>query len=147
MSKQFESVPKNRTNVRVENWKRSALRAGLTTAWTLAPRATENRVEALFFRPAAYPLSEEGARWLKTGRAFRISVGEKTVQGWEWGHGPAVLFVHGWNGSGYLWHSYHYSQFRRPFGRLRCHWVGNRNLDGCGWVREFNDNLSHIYNR
>ena len=62
---------------------------------------------AVCFRPefasARLPLLPADAGRRKSpqtpgGRPFRIRIGSDTVQGWQWGRGPAVLFVHGWNG-------------------------------------------------
>jgi pimeloyl-ACP methyl ester carboxylesterase len=34
------------------------------------------------------------------GHRFTMTVGEKQVVAWDWGTGPTVLLVHGWNGYG-----------------------------------------------
>lgn len=89
---------KKSTNVRKNNVQTHLLRLGLGAAWRLAPQWTARAVKNRFFAPACHPLTLEGETWLKKGRPFRIQVDGKAVQGWEWGRGPAVLFVHGWNG-------------------------------------------------
>jgi len=37
---------------------------------------------------------------LRNGSKFQIDIHGKTIQGWKWGKGPGILFVHGWNGRG-----------------------------------------------
>ena len=32
--------------------------------------------------------------------AFQIQVHGRRIQAWQWGHGPAVIMAHGWNGRG-----------------------------------------------
>jgi len=67
---------------------------------------SRHRHRAVCFRPvfasARLPLLPADAGRRKSpqtpgGRPFRIWIGSDTVQGWQWGRGPAVLFVHGWN--------------------------------------------------
>ena len=90
----------NSTNVRNGSLQKHLYRLGLAAAWRLVPQRTAAAVKGRFFAPACHPLTPEGKDWLKKGRPFRIQVDGKAVQGWEWGRGPSVLFVHGWNGRG-----------------------------------------------
>ena len=98
MGKSAISWHHNSTNVRILNVRARLLRWGLAAGWRLSPERTARVVKNRFFAPACHPLSSGGEAWLKKGRPFRIRVGSRTVQGWEWGRGPAVLLVHGWNG-------------------------------------------------
>ena len=98
MQKQSISWQKNSTNVRLYKMMRLLLRWGLAGSWRLAPERTARAVKKRFFAPTCHPLTPEGDAWLKKGRPFRFQVGGRAVQGWEWGQGPGVLFVHGWNG-------------------------------------------------
>ncbi len=88
----------NSTNVRALDVKKRFLHWSLAAAWRLAPQRTARAVKDLFFAPDCHPLSAEAAAWLERGRPFRIRVGDATVHGWQWGQGPGILFVHGWNG-------------------------------------------------
>jgi pimeloyl-ACP methyl ester carboxylesterase len=88
----------NSTNVRRKSMRKRLLHQGLAAAWRLAPQWTAQAVKERFFAPACHPLTPEAEFWLKKGRPFRIQIDGQAVQGWEWGRGPTVLFVHGWNG-------------------------------------------------
>lgn len=88
----------NSTNVRIPSLGKRLLRWGLSAGWRLAPDPTARMVKDRFFAPVCHPLAPEAEAWLEKGRPFRIQVDGDAVQGWQWGHGPEVLFVHGWNG-------------------------------------------------
>jgi len=53
-----------------------------------------------FLRPADRGIGEHGRRFLASGRRFQFRVHDKTIHGWQWGRGPGILFVHGWNSCG-----------------------------------------------
>jgi pimeloyl-ACP methyl ester carboxylesterase len=81
----------------------------------MAPDRTARMVQDRFFAPVCHPLSPEAEAWLEKGRPFRIQVDGRAVQGWQWGQGPAVLFVHGWNGQGG-----HFAPFIAPLLAAGC---------------------------
>jgi pimeloyl-ACP methyl ester carboxylesterase len=103
------------TNVRNVGWQKHLLRWGLATGWHLAPARTALAIKNRFFAPNCQPLTPEGESWLKRGRPFRIHVGGAAIQGWEWGYGPGVLFVHGWNGR-----AAHFAPFFGPLLEAGC---------------------------
>jgi hypothetical protein len=51
-------------------------------------------------------LSPEQRQWLDQGRPFDIQAHHKQIRAWQWGDGPGVLLVHGWNGRGIQFERY-----------------------------------------
>lgn len=99
----------NSTNVRMDSLKRGGSRLVLSTLNRIAPVFARGLVSRLFFTPARRPLTEtETLRWSQ-GKPFSVVVHGKTIRGRQWGRGPAVLLVHGWNGRGM-----HLHRFIRP---------------------------------
>lgn len=52
----------------------------------------------LWFRPTRSAVSPKAKRILREGRPRWIPCGTRRVASWEWGQGPGVLLLHGWNG-------------------------------------------------
>jgi pimeloyl-ACP methyl ester carboxylesterase len=84
-------------------------RAALQTAFVVSEDLGASFAERLFTSPRRYPRPDRERRWLATGRRFDVDVllrsprwnGAHTrVAAWRFGHGPAVLLVHGWEGRG-----------------------------------------------
>jgi len=87
-------------NVRTVRFRRFALNTSLTVLWRMSRALTKRILENLFFSPRAYrPTSSQNLR-LEAGRRFQVHVNGKAIQCWQLGHGPGILFVHGWNGRG-----------------------------------------------
>ena len=87
-------------------FKRFALKILLPVSWRISQSLTKRTLEKLFFSPHAYqPTPSENLR-LEAGRRFQVHVNGKAVQCWQLGHGPAILFVHGWNGRGIQFHRF-----------------------------------------
>lgn len=72
----------------------------------MAPGLTETLVKRSFFAPAKPPVGARNRKFLTSGRRFQFHVHGKAIQGWQWGRGPGILFVHGWNSRGI-----HFSRF------------------------------------
>jgi pimeloyl-ACP methyl ester carboxylesterase len=64
----------------------------------VAPGLAARAAEQLFLRPGR-PASRNGRARSLGGDAFRVRVGRETVLARRFGEGPAVLLVHGWQGS------------------------------------------------
>ena len=86
--------------------KQQMVRFSFLSAWTLFPGLTGKLVKQLFFRPAAYPTSDEQKRVLQSARAFTFMSEGSVLQAYQWGEGPAVLLVHGWAGRGIQFYRY-----------------------------------------
>lgn len=106
MPHRYSRLASKSTNVRIDEIKQRLLRWAVGSAWRLAPGWVESVIAGQFFAPVAYRLSSDEANWLKRGQPFRLSVGRRTIQGWQWGRGPGILFVHGWNGRGVQFHPF-----------------------------------------
>ncbi len=94
------------TNVRILKLRRFATHFILTLCWYLRPAWAVALVKRHVFRPAGYRTRAEENQFLGSGSKFQIDIHGKTVQGWKWGEGPGVLFVHGWNGRGIQFHRF-----------------------------------------
>lgn len=106
MKKRRYQTDFNRTNVRNIKIRRKLTRLILITLWSVAPHVTRRIIAGHFFKPASYPTSTEENRYIDHGDAFHVFVHHKKIQCRKWGHGPGILFVHGWNGRGIQFHHF-----------------------------------------
>jgi pimeloyl-ACP methyl ester carboxylesterase len=94
------SAIRNSTNVRsmtvADRGRRSAL--GLVAA--VAPALAARWAIRLFCTPPRHAPTAREREALTTARPVAVRVGNRRVQAWVWGDGPAVLLVHGWGGRG-----------------------------------------------
>ncbi len=110
MSIHFTKIQHNSTNVRIIKTKQSLFQILFGAGWHLAPAFTERLIKTHFFAPVKRKITQPERAYLKNARRFEVQVHDKTVRCWQWGHGPAILFVHGWNGRGINLH-----HFFKPF--------------------------------
>ena len=94
------------TNVRIIRLRQAIVHGLLATAYRWFPSATRQFVFNHFFTPLRYQPSEAALAFAFQGRALQIKVDGLTLYGRRLGQGPAVLFVHGWNGGGLQFYSY-----------------------------------------
>ncbi len=93
-------------NDRTVRFRQFALQMFLTVLWRISQTLTKRILEKPFFSPRAYrPTPSENLR-LETGRRFQVHVNGKDIACWQLGHGPGILFVHGWNGRGIQFHPF-----------------------------------------
>ncbi|HEU0016702.1 MAG TPA: alpha/beta fold hydrolase [Longimicrobium sp.] len=69
----------------------------------VAPRLAERHAARLFFSPRRRPRRPAVRLAGAPGDAFTVRAGGDRVACWSWGRGPAVLFVHGWDGTSHDW--------------------------------------------
>ena len=102
------STPKNRTVVRSKNVVRLT-KAALQAAYVLSDDLGASFAERLFTSPRRHPRPDRERAVLATGRPSTVTVRLRAprwhgttidLAAWRWGHGPAVLLVHGWEGRG-----------------------------------------------
>jgi pimeloyl-ACP methyl ester carboxylesterase len=66
------------------------------TVGAVAPGVAARWAETIFCTPPRHEPRAGDEAFLATGREFSVrGVGEQ-LAGWEWGHGPTVILVHGW---------------------------------------------------
>ena len=100
MAEKIVKMKSASTNVRYKRAKQRGTHFLLTELWRFAPNVTKDFLFKRFFKPLSYPLTPFEKQYLENGTSFHINVHEKKVRCWKWGRGPAILFVHGWNGRG-----------------------------------------------
>jgi len=100
MSNSVKKFPYNSTNVRSVGFKQRGTRLFLGVLWRCAPGYTRRLANNLFFSPIRPRLTDSQKQLLAEGDAFELRLHNKTIHCWQWGQGPAVLLVHGWNGRG-----------------------------------------------
>jgi pimeloyl-ACP methyl ester carboxylesterase len=83
---------------RAELWR--GLVRGSFAALNHAPALAALWAEELFFTPRRTAVSARVREFLATGRRRDVSVEGTNVAAWEWGSGPVVLLIHGWEGVG-----------------------------------------------
>jgi pimeloyl-ACP methyl ester carboxylesterase len=102
------STPKNRTIVRSRNMVRLT-RAALQTAYIVSHDLGTSFAERLFTTPRRHRRPDRERAVLASARELVVDVtlraprwqgAQCSIAAWRWGHGPAVLLVHGWEGRG-----------------------------------------------
>ena len=74
-----------------------ALTATLRLLGRTAPGLAARLADRMFFTPPR-PRPSRGDSVLRRGQRFALRVEGRGVVGWKWGHGPAVVLLHGWGG-------------------------------------------------
>ncbi len=94
------ALPNKSTNVRLQKERAAPLPLQLAfrALGGVAPGLAARAAEQLFLRPGR-PESRNGRARPLGGDAFRVRAGRETVLARRFGEGPAVLLVHGWEGS------------------------------------------------
>ena len=102
------SASKNRTVVRSRNTIRLT-RAALQTAYVVSEDLGTSLAERLFTTPRRHTRPDRERAVLASARPLSIDVTLRAprwhgsmlrLAAWQWGHGPTVLLVHGWEGRG-----------------------------------------------
>jgi pimeloyl-ACP methyl ester carboxylesterase len=75
------------------------LRPAFGALSAIAPALAAPVAERLFLTPPRHTQPEHEAAALASARSMIVDAGTP-VTAWTWGHGPAVLLVHGWGGRG-----------------------------------------------
>jgi len=100
MTSRVLSAPYKSTNVRYIGLHGRWAPRLLALAGRLAPGFTGQLIKSSFFAPAKPAPRSHAKQYLASGRRFYIQVHGKKICCREWGQGPGILFVHGWNGRG-----------------------------------------------
>lgn len=75
------------------------LRPAVATLSAVAPALAARVAERMFLTAPRYPQPEHEAAALAPAVSTIVDAGTP-ITTWTWGHGPAVLLVHGWGGRG-----------------------------------------------
>jgi pimeloyl-ACP methyl ester carboxylesterase len=70
------------------------MRTAFRAVGAVAPGVAARWAETLFCTPPRRPAGDEA--FLGTGSRFTLASQGQRLTGWEWGHGPTVVLVHGW---------------------------------------------------
>ena len=95
-----ELYSNNSTNVRFNAPAHQLKRLSINTMGLFFPRTTKSKIKHMFFRPLRAQPSKYEQQLIDSATNFQIQVYGNTIQCWQWGEGPKVLTVHGWNGAG-----------------------------------------------
>lgn len=92
----------NSTSVRPSKPPRTArlFRPGFAALSALAPSLAARLAERMFLTPPRHPAPAHETAALERATYTILHVDGGPVTTWTWGHGPAVLLVHGWGGRG-----------------------------------------------
>ncbi len=102
-------------------------------------------VANLFFKPRKYQLSETEKNIIQKAHPFKFSSNGRTLQGYQWGEGPAVVFIHGWSGRAVQFYSYFDFLIRAGFSVLSFDHIGHGDSDGkTSSYFEFSDALKNF---
>ena len=80
-------------------WRIRLLRPALATLSAVAPSLAAPLAERLFLAPPRHPQPAHEVAALASARTTVVDA-ETPITTWTWGHGPAILLVHGWGGRG-----------------------------------------------
>lgn len=100
MTIQSELYSNNSTNVRFDTTSYRLKRLSINTMGLLFPKQTKSKIKQLFFKPARKRPTVNEQKVIDRAYNFQIQVHGNTIQCWQWGEGPKILAVHGWNGAG-----------------------------------------------
>jgi pimeloyl-ACP methyl ester carboxylesterase len=89
------------TSVRSQQmpWPIRLMRPALRTLSALSPELAAPVAERLFLTAPRYPQPAQEIAALEGARRTIVHA-DSSIPAWTWGHGPAVLLVHGWGGRG-----------------------------------------------
>ncbi len=82
------------------SFRQAFMRVLVRASWKLNESWTDRLIRKLFFTPRNREISSLQNDLLELSEPFEIIVNNARVNCWKWGHGPVLLFVHGWNGRG-----------------------------------------------
>ncbi len=100
MAQNHQYWQNNSTNVRINYPKRFMTSCLIYLMWYVFPIFTKKILKKQFFSPHSYKPANEEKQLLRYAQQFEIIVHQKKIQCWQWGSGPFIIFVHGWNGRG-----------------------------------------------
>lgn len=76
------------------------VRTGLRALTAVSPRLTADIAARLFTTPRRHARPDREQALLATGTPFSVPVNGALLRAWQWGQGPTVAVMHGWEGRG-----------------------------------------------
>ena len=76
------------------------VRGGLRWLGKIAPGLSSRFAYRLWFYPRRFDPPAREKKWLADAEPVEVSHDKERLQGYQWGSGPVVLLVHGWDGRG-----------------------------------------------
>src|SRR5262245_59627942 len=92
------SQPNKSTNVR--SLMKDGVRTGVSWLGRQSPLLGSLAAESLFLSPARHARPAWEARLIDKAQRFSVPYAGHQLPAWEWGEGPTVLLLHGWEGRG-----------------------------------------------
>lgn len=81
-------------------WNVRLMRPALATLSALAPALAARVAARMFLTAPRHPQPGHEGAALATARRTILRAADVPITTWTWGHGPAILLVHGWGGRG-----------------------------------------------
>ncbi len=131
MTISFQTRSVKSTNVRLcKDVKTHIVHYFLSFLWIMSKSLAKYVVKTLFFKPRPYRMSQKEKEIIKRADRFTFQTGSKKIQGYHWGTGPGVVFVHGWAGRGVQFYRYVDLFIRKGFSVYTFDHTGHGESDG-----------------
>ncbi len=131
MAISYKQVSLKSTNVRLNmDFRKRLTRIFFSFIWFISRAFSRLIILRLFFRPQAYDLSSDQERTQSKAKVTFFQSDDKRLKAYQWGEGPAVVFVHGWAGSGIQFYRYVPYLTQAGFSVLTFDHVGHGESEG-----------------
>ena len=130
MSDIYTNIQSNGANVRVNIFKKSITFFITKLLWIINPLLVKKYVLRGFFVPRLYLASDAEKELLQEAESLRLMVNDQYVSCWKWGSGPAIVYVHGWNGSGIQFYPFIKESLARGYSVIAFDGPGHGESDG-----------------
>ncbi len=130
MSDIYTNTQRNGANIRVNIFKKSITFFITNLLWIINPLLVKKYVLRGFFAPRMYMASDTEKELLQEAEASRIMVNDQYISCWKWGSGPAIVYVHGWNGRGIQFYPFIKESLARGYAVIAFDGPGHGESDG-----------------
>lgn len=130
MKQDLVNLNGNSTNVRPYMIKRQLTLMTIYLLWFLVPFKIKQFILTNFFAPRKYKTSPVETEFLKKCEKYELNVNNQKLKCWKYGTGPALIFVHGWNGRGIQFHSFFKTMLDAGFSLVFFDGPGHGESDG-----------------
>ena len=130
MSDIYTNIQSDSTNFRVNIFKKSVTFLITNLLWLINQSLVKKFVLRGFFVPRLYLASDAEKELLQEAEASRIMVNDQYISCWKWGSGPAIVYVHGWNGRGIQFYPFIKESLARGYSVIAFDGPGHGESDG-----------------